>query len=276
MLNQNDDPQDFQAQSQERELLLSEQNGAILILTMNRPEARNSLSEGLLTALLSAFDATAEDQTIRAIVLTGNGPAFSAGHDMKELTAHRSNSDEGHAYYEKIFALSSRLMRTIIRSPKPVIAAVQSTATAAGCQLVASCDLAVASTLAKFCTPGVNIGLFCSTPAVALSRNVSRKRAMEMLLLGDMISAAEAQTYGLVNRVVEPERVMDETLKMAERIASKAPETVALGKQAFYQQLELSLEKAYDHTAEVMVRNMLGENAKEGISAFLQKRAPKW
>lgn len=276
MLNQNDDPQDFQAQSQERELLLSEQNGAILILTMNRPEARNSLSEGLLTALLSAFDATKEDQTIRAIVLTGNGPAFSAGHDMKELTAHRSNSDEGQAYYEKIFALSSRLMRTIIRSPKPVIAAVQSTATAAGCQLVASCDLAVASTLAKFCTPGVNIGLFCSTPAVALSRNVSRKRAMEMLLLGDMISAAEAQTYGLVNRVVEPERVMDETLTIAERIASKAPETVALGKQAFYQQLELSLEKAYDHTAEVMVRNLLGENAKEGISAFLQKRAPKW
>lgn len=272
MLKQNNDPRKNHATSP----LLSERRGAILILTMNRPAARNSLSEELLGALLSEFETISGDHDIRAVILTGNGPVFSAGHDMKELMAHRPDSDDGRAYFEKIFALSSELMQAITGSPKPVIAAAQGTATAAGCQLVASCDLAVASEEAKFCTPGVNIGLFCSTPSVALSRNVPRKRAMEMLLLGEMISAHDAQTYGLVNRVVGRDAVLDAALAMAELIASKPPETIALGKQAFYQHLDLSLDKAYDHAAEVMVRNMLIDEAKEGISAFLEKRKPKW
>jgi enoyl-CoA hydratase/carnithine racemase len=276
MLKQNDAPRNAHADRQTSEPLLKEQRNAVLILTLNRPEARNCLSEDLLTALLAAFEAASADPLIRAIIVTGNGPVFCAGHDMKELTRHRADSDEGRAFYKRIFALSSKVMKAVIRAPKPVIAAVRGTATAAGCQLVASCDLAVAGEDARFCTPGVNIGLFCATPAVALSRNVPRKRAMEMLLLGEMIAATDAEKYGLVNRVAAPGRVMDEAMAMAEQIASKPEQTIAMGKQAFYQQLDMPLAEAYEYASEVMACNMLAPDAREGISAFLEKRKPKW
>jgi enoyl-CoA hydratase/carnithine racemase len=257
-------------------LLLREDQRDVAILTLNRPEARNSLSEAMLTALGAELDAIAADRRLRAVVLAANGPAFSAGHDLKELTAHRNDPDRGRAYFKFIMDLCSSIMQRIVRLPQPVIAAVQGTATAAGCQLVASCDLAVASSAAKFATPGVNIGLFCSTPMVALSRNVSRKQAMEMLLTGDMIAAEDAARIGLINRVVPPGKERAEALKLAAQIAAKSPSTVKLGKQAFYRQLEMSLADAYRYASEVMVENMLARDAEEGISAFIEKRAPKW
>ncbi|MGD0144365.1 MAG: enoyl-CoA hydratase-related protein, partial [Rhizomicrobium sp.] len=200
-------------------LVLSERSGAILRLTLNRAGARNALSEGLMAALQAAFDAAAPDKAIRAIILGAEGPAFSSGHDLKEMTARRKDTDRGKEAFAALFAQCSKLMQTIVRHPIPVIAEVQGVATAAGCQLVASCDLAVASTAARFATPGVNIGLFCSTPMVALSRNVSRKAAMEMLLTGEMISAEHAQRIGLVNRVVAPIELSSTTTKLAELIA---------------------------------------------------------
>jgi enoyl-CoA hydratase/carnithine racemase len=256
--------------------LMIERRDSIVVLTLNRPEARNSLSESMLTALQSAVDDVSSDVGARAVVITAAGTAFSAGHDLKELTARRSDPDGGRAYHEQIMRQCSTLMRSIVRSPKPFIAAVQGTATAAGCQLVATCDLAVASRVARFCTPGVNIGLFCSTPMVALTRNVSRKRAMEMLLLGEMIGAKEAADYGLVNRVVDPDKLMHEAMAMAQAIAAKASTTVATGKEAFYRQIEMPLADAYDYASGVMVENMLRRDAKEGIGAFLEKRQPKW
>jgi enoyl-CoA hydratase/carnithine racemase len=256
--------------------LVVERQDCIVVLVLNRPEARNSLSESMLAALQSAIDDLSSDAGVRAVVITAAGTVFSAGHDLKELTARRTDPDGGRRYHEQIMRQCSMLMCSIVRCPKPFIAAVQGTATAAGCQLVATCDLAVASRAAKFCTPGVNIGLFCSTPMVALTRNVSRKRAMEMLLLGEMIGAEEAADYGLVNRVVDPDDLMREALDMAHAIAAKSSATVATGKEAFYRQIEMPLAEAYDYASVVMVENMLHRDAEEGIGAFLEKRQPKW
>jgi enoyl-CoA hydratase/carnithine racemase len=257
-------------------ILLREDQGGIAILTLNRPQARNSLSEALLDALGDALTAIAHERAVRAVVLAANGPAFSGGHDLKELNAHRSDDDRGRAYFKHIMGLCSAVMQQIVTLPQPVIAAVHATATAAGCQLVASCDLAVASHTAKFATPGVNIGLFCSTPMVALSRNVSRKHAMEMLLTGELISAENAERIGLVNRVVASGHERAEALKLAEKIAAKSTLTVKIGKEAFYRQAEMPLVEAYNYASEVMVENMLARDAEEGISAFIEKREPKW
>jgi enoyl-CoA hydratase/carnithine racemase len=257
-------------------VLLREDRGGIAILTLNRPEARNSLSKALLETLGEALSVIARDRTVRVVVLAANGPAFSAGHDLKELNAHRSGADRGRAYFKHIMGLCSRVMQQIVTLPQPVIASVQATATAAGCQLVASCDLAVASQAAKFATPGVNIGLFCSTPMVALSRNVSRKHAMQMLLTGDLISADEAARIGLVNEVVPAGQERAAAIKLAEKIAAKSTAIVKIGKQAFYWQAEMSLGDAYDYASQVMVENMLTRDAEEGISAFIEKRDPKW
>jgi enoyl-CoA hydratase/carnithine racemase len=257
-------------------ILLREDVGPIAVLTLNRPQARNALSEDTLVALGDAFTAIARERTVRAVILTANGPAFSAGHDMKELTKRRSDHDRGRDYFKYIMETCSTMMQQIVELPQPVIAAVQGTATAAGCQLVASCDLAVASRSAKFATPGVNIGLFCSTPMVALARNISRKHAMEMLLTGEMISADDALRMGLVNRVVEPGKERSEALKLAQVIAGKSSMTIKVGKEAFYRQLEMPLADAYKYASEVMVENMLARDAEEGIGAFIDKREPKW
>lgn len=259
-----------------RSVLLEERQGAVAVLTLNRPKARNSLSLALLRALEEAVGRVSSDPEVKAVVLAAEGPAFSAGHDLKELTAHRADADGGLAFYRTAMETCASMMQAILRSPKPFIAAVQGTATAAGCQLVATCDLAVAAEGAQFATPGVNIGLFCSTPMVALSRNVPRKRAMEMLLLGEMLPAAAAAEYGLVNRVVAQERVRDEALEMADAIAAKSPLTVAIGKEAFYRQVEMPTSQAYNYASDVMVRNMMARDAAEGIGAFVEKRRPEW
>ena len=256
--------------------LLAKRDGAIAVLTLNRPEARNSLSIALLDGLRDEIAALSADPDIAAVVIAAAGPGFCAGHDLKELTARRSDPDGGRAFYADVMGRCSRVMQSIVRSPKPFIAAVHGTASAAGCQLVATCDLAVAADDAKFVTPGVNIGLFCSTPMVALSRNVSRKRAMEMLLLGESLPANAAADYGLVNRVVPRERLLDEAVDMARRIASKSLLTVAIGKEAFYRQAEMPVAEAYDYAADVMVRNMMTRDAEEGIGAFIEKREPEW
>ena len=256
--------------------VLREDIGTVAVLTLNRPGARNSLSEATLTALRDEFAAIATDRKVRAVLLTANGPTFCAGHDLKELTTRRKDADRGRAYFKSIMDLCSGVMQQIVRLPQPVIAAVQGTATAAGCQLVASCDLAVTSSAAKFATPGVNIGLFCSTPMVALSRNVSRKAAMEMLLTGDMISADEAQRIGLVNRVVAPGKERDAALAFAAKITAKSALVLKIGKEAFYRQAEMGLADAYRYASEVMVENMLVRDAEEGIGAFIEKREPSW
>jgi enoyl-CoA hydratase/carnithine racemase len=253
-----------------------QRRGEALVLTLARPDSRNSLSESMIAALHGAIDEAARDARVRAVVITAKGTAFCAGHDLKELSSRRGDADGGRAYYAEIMRRCSAMMQAIVRCPKPVIAAVQGTATAAGCQLVATCDLAVASVAARFATPGVNIGLFCSTPMVALSRNVPRKRAMEMLLLGELLGAQAAADYGLVNRVVPAGSVMDEALAMASLIASKPAATLAIGKEAFYRQAEMTLADAYDYASGVMVANMLHAEAKEGIGAFIDKRPPLW
>jgi enoyl-CoA hydratase/carnithine racemase len=257
-------------------LVLSAQHGLVRKLTLNRAGARNALSAGLMDALQSALDEAAADKDVRVIVIAADGPAFSSGHDLKEMTTHRKEADGGRAAFAALFAQCSKLMQTIVRHPKPVIAQVQGIATAAGCQLVASCDLAIASTDARFATPGVNIGLFCSTPMVALSRNVSRKHAMEMLLTGEMIPAEEARRIGLVNRIAPPEALERETMELANLIASKPRSTVKIGKEAFYRQLEMPLSDAYDYASQVMTANMLDAEAREGIGAFVEKRDPHW
>jgi enoyl-CoA hydratase/carnithine racemase len=257
-------------------ILLREDISGAAVLTLNRPHARNSLSEAMLEALGDALTAIAHEREVRAVIIAANGPAFSAGHDLKEINAHRSDEDRGRAYFKHIMGLSSGIMQQLIALPQPVIAAVQATATAAGCQLVASCDLAVASRAAKFATPGTNIGLFCSTPMVALSRNVPRKAAMEMLLTGELISADDAARIGLVNRAVAPGSERDEALSLAKKITAKSALTLKIGKEAFYRQIEMPLAEAYKYASEVMVENMLARDAEEGISAFIEKRAPKW
>jgi enoyl-CoA hydratase/carnithine racemase len=257
-------------------VLLREDAGDVAVLTLNRPQARNSLSEGLIAALADALAAVGADRSVRAVVIGANGSAFCAGHDLKELTARRGDADRGRDYFRHIMESCSAMMQAIVRLPKPVIAAVNGTATAAGCQLVASCDLAVASAAARFATPGVDIGLFCSTPMVALSRNVARKHAMEMLLTGDAVAAADALRLGLVNRVVPAGREREEAMALARKIASKSALTVKIGKEAFYRQLEMNLADAYAYAARTMVENMLARDAEEGIGAFIEKRSPQW
>ena len=256
--------------------VLTDEKDGIVTLTLNRPEARNPLSRTMMGALQLALDEAAEKPATRVIILAAKGPVFSAGHDLKEMTAHRADGDHGLAQYREIFAQCSHLMQTIVRHPRPIIAQVQGTATAAGCQLVASCDLALASSEAKFATPGVNIGLFCSTPMVALSRSVPRKFAMEMLLTGQPISADQAERIGLINRVVAPSELGQETRALAQLIARKPAATLKMGKLAFQHQLELGLTNAYDYVGEVMVQNMLHAEAVEGICAFIEKRSPNW
>jgi enoyl-CoA hydratase/carnithine racemase len=248
----------------------------VAVLTLCRPEQRNPLSEALIAALTAELDAIAADGAVRAVILAAEGPVFSAGHDLKEMTSRRADADRGRAYFADILGRCAAMMLRIVRLPQPVIAAVEGVATAAGCQLVASCDLAVAGADARFCTPGVHIGLFCSTPMVALSRSVSNKHAMEMLLLGEMADAATAHCYGLVNRVTEAGGALAEARRMAAVIASKSPLTVKTGKQAFYRQREMTLDAAYRYASEVMTENMLARDAEEGIGAFVEKREPTW
>jgi enoyl-CoA hydratase/carnithine racemase len=248
----------------------------ILRLTLNDPGRRNALSEAMLTELAGAFARAGADPAVRVIILAAHGPAFCAGHDLKEMTAGRAGPDGGRAYFAQVLAQCSGVMQGIVTCPKPVIAEVTGVATAAGCQLVASCDLAIAAETAKFSTPGVHIGLFCSTPMVALSRNVADKHAMEMLLTGDMISAARAAETGLINKTARPQDLQDATLELARKIASKSSMTLATGKRAFYAQRDMPLAKAYDYATQVMVENMLAQDAQEGIGAFIAKRAPQW
>ncbi len=266
----------FAADMQAQNILMTEHRGAAAILTLNRPAARNGLSLDLIGALHGAIEREGTARETAAIVITGAPPAFCAGHDLKEMTARRQDEDRGRTFFERTMRACSDLMLAIVSCPKPVIAAVNGIATAAGCQLVASCDLAVAGEGARFATPGVNIGLFCSTPMVALARNVSRKAAMEMLLLGDMVRAPEARELGLINRVVPDAHVLDAAIDIAGKIASKSPLTLAIGKKAFYRQIEMPLSEAYDYAAAVMVENMLARDAEEGIGAFLEKRTPEW
>ncbi len=252
-------------------MLLCEDRDGIRTLTLNNPAARNALSSALMEALHDAFVAAGSEPKVRVVILAANGPAFCAGHDLKEI---RGNSDP--AFHVRLLDQCVALMLAIVRCPKPVIARVHATATAAGCQLVASCDLAVAVASAQFATPGVNIGLFCSTPMVALSRNLGRKHAMEMLLTGDLLDAASAWRMGLVNRVVEAGQLDATVAHFAERIAAKSSYTLAVGKEAFYAQADMSLEEAYRHCAAVMVLNLQANDAREGIDAFIQKRPACW
>jgi enoyl-CoA hydratase/carnithine racemase len=252
------------------EILLRHDSAGIATLTLNRPAARNALSMALMQALDTQLTAIAEDPAIKVVIIAANGPAFCAGHDLREI-----RSTPTRTAYEQLFALCSRLMQRIVHLPKPVIAQVHGIATA-GCQLVASTDLAIAADTAHFATPGVDIGLFCSTPMVALSRAVGRKAAMEMLLTGDMVPAARAKELGLINRTVPAADLPHATLALATQIAAKSPLTVAIGKQAFYRQAEMDLAAAYDYASDVMTRNMLAHDAAEGIDAFLAKRQPQW
>ena len=259
----------------EGRLIGSQRDGAILRLTLQNPPA-NALSIAAMKALLSELDAARDDPSVHLIVIAAAGKLFSAGHDLKELTAHRADADLGKAFFEKTFALCSRLMQSIVEHPRPVIAEVDGIATAAGCQLVASCDLAVASGRSSFGVNGIDVGLFCATPSVALTRNVSRKRAMEMLLTGEMIDAATALEFGLVNRVVASESLSETVNGLAATIAAKSPRAVKLGKKAVRQQIGLDLADAYECASRAMVANLLTGDAKEGISAFFEKRAPNW
>ena len=271
-----DAPTTARASNAAAPVLLRERDNAVVTLVLNRPQPRNSLSEVLLTELSGALADIASDRTVRAVILGANGPAFCAGHDLKELTSRRSDPDGGRDYFRSIMVACSAMMQQIVNLPQPVIAAVQGTASAAGCQLVASCDLAVASRAAKFATPGVNIGLFCSTPMVALSRNVPRKHAMEMLLTGELITAEKAAEIGLVNRVVAPGEERSAAMALAAQMTSKSSHVLKIGKQAFYRQADMSLAAAYSYASEVMTENMMAHDAEEGICAFIDKRNPKW
>jgi enoyl-CoA hydratase/carnithine racemase len=250
--------------------LLVESDAPIAIVTMNRPDRRNALSVGLMEELIGCFRALGQNPEIRAVILAANGPAFSAGHDLSELVDGQIGD------YRHVFDVCTDLMTIIQAIPQPVIAEVDGIATAAGCQLVATCDLAVVSEKSQFATPGVRIGLFCTTPMVALTRAVGRKRALEMLLTGTAIDAATAREYGLVNRVVPSERLREESYALAGRIAAASSATVSIGKQAFYTQIDLDQHKAYAYAKEVMSLNTIAEDAQEGIGAFLEKRAPCW
>jgi enoyl-CoA hydratase/carnithine racemase len=250
--------------------LLVEQEAGIVTITMNRPERRNALSTAMMAELVAALREAGARKEVRTVILAGAGPAFSAGHDLQELRGRDL------AFYRHEFDLCAELMRTVQSIPQPVVARVHGIATAAGCQLVATCDLAVAGESARFATPGVKIGLFCSTPMVALTRAVGRKRAMEMLMGGQPIDAHTAAEWGLVNRVVADERLTEETRALAMQIAQASPLTLGIGKQAFYAQIEMDQAGAYDYTKEVMSQNAMASDAQEGICAFLEKRPPVW
>ncbi len=253
------------------DLVTRQDMNGIVRLTLNRPEARNALSLEMMRQLMAQLESMANDDKVRVVILSGNGAAFCAGHDLKELRA-----DPTPVFYGKVFALCSRVMLAITDFPRPVIAEVHGIATAAGCQLVATCDLAIAADDARFATPGVNIGLFCSTPMVALSRAVSRKHAMEMLLTGDMVGAEEAQQMGLINRHVPAAQLADATMALARKSAAKSVYTVKVGKGAFYRQIDMDLKHAYDYASHIMTENMQATDAHEGIDAFLSKRHPVW
>ena len=260
-----------------QDILLSEKdNNGVLRLTLNDAGKRNALSEAMICKLATTFAEASDDASVRVIVLAANGPAFCAGHDLKEMNAGRENDDGGRDYYTHVMKICGSMMQGIVHCSKPVIAEITGIATAAGCQLVASCDLAVAADNSRFSTPGVHIGLCCSTPMVALSRNVATKHAMEMLLTGDMVSADRAAEMGLINRTATPESLTETTMEMARKIASKSSMTLATGKRAFYEQREMGLAEAYDYASQVMVDNMLAHDAEEGIGAFIEKRAPQW
>ncbi|HEY7005488.1 MAG TPA: enoyl-CoA hydratase [Sphingomicrobium sp.] len=255
--------------------VVAARRGAVVRLTLQNPPA-NALSIEVMQALQAQLDAARDEADVRVIVIAAAGKLFSAGHDLKEMTSHRSDAGEGRAFFNRTFALCSRLMQSIVSHPKPVIAEVGGLATAAGCQLVASCDLAVASDRARFGVNGIDVGLFCSTPAVALTRTISRKRAMEMLLTGEMIDAATALEFGLVNRVVPHDALADSVEELASTIAAKSPVAVKLGKAAVTGQAGMDLAQAYGHASRTMVENMLAADAEEGIAAFIEKRPPIW
>jgi enoyl-CoA hydratase/carnithine racemase len=257
-------------------VLLREDREGIATLTLNRPESRNALCEELLDALIGALAEIHGDRSVRAVIVAGNGPAFSAGHDLKEMTAHRNDPDRGRAYFAALFEKCAGMMQQIVHLPQPVIAAVHGVATAAGCQLTASCDLVVASEAARFATPGVQIGLFCSSPMVALSRKVASNHAIEMLLTGEMVSAARAYEMGLVNRLAAVGHEREEAWKLAKAFASKSSYVQKIGKEAYYRQLDMNLADAYKFGARVMAENMMARDAEEGIGAFIDKREPKW
>jgi len=264
------------APSPQPQILLRETIGSIAVLTLNRPAARNSLSQAMIATLHAELNEIRDDKAIRGVVIAANGPAFSAGHDIKEMNARRTDPDRGRAFFAEMMNACSAMMQAIVHLPKPTVAAVQGIATAAGCQMVASCDLAIASQDATFATPGVDIGLFCSTPMVALTRNVPRKQAMEMLLTGEPVAADRAREIGLVNRVVPAGTEREAAIALAEKVALKSAYTVKLGKEAFYRQAEMSLADAYRYAAEVMTENMMARDAEEGIGAFIEKRTPTW
>ena len=249
---------------------------AIAHLTMNMPERLNALSDEMLAELQTQFDALKEDRSVRAVILSGNGKAFCAGHDLKQMTAGRQAEDGGQAYFRDLFERCTRVMLSIPALPQPVIAQVHGIATAAGCQLVASCDLAIAADDTKFGVNGVNIGLFCSTPMVALSRNIGRKKAFEMLTTGQFIPAPEAEALGLINHSVPGGALSAETRRLAETLADKLGSAVKIGKRAFYEQMQMPVDKAYSYAGEVMVENMLSRDTAEGIAAFIEKRPPGW
>jgi enoyl-CoA hydratase/carnithine racemase len=255
-------------------LHLEQRNGILRIALANPPA--NALSIAVMEALQAELNRAGDDKTVRMIVLAATGKLFSGGHDLKEMNARRTDADGGKAFFEKTFAICAQLMQSIVRHPKPVIAEVDGVATAAGCQLVASCDLAIASDQATFGVNGIDVGLFCTTPGVALVRGVRPKHAMEMLLTGEMIDATTAREFGLVNRVVPREYLNQIVMKYAETIASKSPSTLKIGKEAFYKQAEMGLAEAYEYASRVMVENMLARDAEEGIGAFIDKRDPKW
>ena len=248
----------------------------ILRLIPNNQHNHNALSEEMMSNIQAALEESISNKKIRVVIISAEGPTFSAGHDLKELTNGRQDPDKGKNYFKTVMKKCSKLMQTIVNNPKPVIAEVNGTATAAGCQLVASCDLAYASKAATFATPGVNIGLFCSTPMVAVSRNISNKHSMEMLLTGDLISADKAEKIGLINKSVESSLLKKETLVAAQKISKKSAMTLKIGKEAFYKQIDMSLSEAYDYASSVMVKNMLKLDAEEGIGAFIEKRKPNW
>jgi enoyl-CoA hydratase/carnithine racemase len=257
-------------------LLRRDYHNGVATLTLHDPASRNALSLAMIEALCAGLGESADDDEVRAIVLAGGGPAFSAGHDLREITAHRNDPDRGEAFYERIMGACAELMQAIVRLPKPVIGAVEGVATAAGCQVVAACDLAIAGANARFALPGVNIGLFCSTPLVAVARSISRKHAMEMALTGRLYSADEAERFGLVNRVVTAGGALAQAQTLAAGLAARSRSTLAIGKKTFYEQVELGLSEAYALASKAMVGNLLQSDAEEGVAAFLEKRAPNW
>ncbi|MEP3476701.1 MAG: enoyl-CoA hydratase [Hyphomicrobiales bacterium] len=260
----------------ETPFLLKEQKGTTLHITLNRPKTLNALSMGMLIALQEALDPIADDHTIKALIIKGSGKGFCAGHDLKEMQSHRGDADKGKSYFDELFATCTKMMLTLAKLPIPVIAEIHGVAAAAGCQLVASCDLAIAEDSTIFAVNGIDAGLFCSTPQVALSRNIPRKAALEMLMLGERIDAERALSLGLLNRVVTKETLAETAEDLADKAAMRSRTVIALGKQAFYKQVELSIEQAYKVMGETIVDNLMMPDAACGMEAFIEKKKPNW